>query len=397
MSSPSATADATLKMPGARGGGRNLIAALTPANYIDSGQPVLDLPPLIEPEFEPPEFEPPKFELAGGHRPARRSFLAPVAPVVEPAPAGIIAALDIPELIEPVFAPAESAPFMGPAPAPPVAAPARWLASAGALLPAASRSRYVAVGSVVAIGLIAVSVELLGFGPFARARHYPVSAAPTDVALRLAYYQEGAQAGDANAELELAILYAKGTGVAQDYATAGTWFRAAANQGVARAQYDLGVLYERGRGVKTDLTEAANWYLKAAQAGYPLAEYNLAVCYTKGQGIRQDLPEAALWYHRAALQGVVQAMITLGAMYEKGEGVAASPVDAYTWYLVAGRRNNQAAARRAEDLFNGLPRLDQIRAEALASDVAASIHDAGPEAGEAVTGSADAKSAAPTH
>src|SRR5258708_17758280 len=34
---------------------------------------------------------------------------------------------------------------------------------------------------------------------------------------------------------------------------------------------------------------------------------------------------------------------------EKGEGVAASPVDAYAWYLAAGRRGNQAAARRAEE------------------------------------------------
>jgi TPR repeat protein len=152
-------------------------------------------------------------------------------------------------------------------------------------------------------------------------------------------------------------------------------FRAAADQGMTRAQYDLGVLYERGRGVPVDLTQAANWYLKAAEGKYPLAEYNLAVCYTKGQGIRQDVSEAALWYRRAAGQGVVQAMINLAVMYEKGEGVPASAVDAYAWYQAAGRRASQAAARRAEDLYATLPRLDQIRAEALASDVAASIHD----------------------
>jgi TPR repeat protein len=243
--------------------------------------------------------------------------------------------------------------------------------------PLSARTSVIVAGITLCVVLSAAYA--VGFGPFSRVRHYPTAAAPSDPARRLAYFQEGAQAGDPEAELQLAILYAKGESVKQDYATAATWFRAAANQGSARAQYDLGVLYERGRGVQVDLTEASNWYLKAAQGGHPLAQYNLAVCYTKGQGIRQDLSEAALWYRRAATQGVVQAMVNLAIMYEKGEGVAASPVDAYAWYLAAGRRDNQAAGRRAEDIFASLPRLEQIRAEALASDVAGSIRD--PKAG----------------
>jgi TPR repeat protein len=254
------------------------------------------------------------------------------------------------------------------------------LAAVRVTLPGGSRLRLVGIVGVVVVLALVVGAEVLRIGPFSPARQYTASAAPSDPALRLAYYQQGARAGDANAELQLAILYAKGEGIAQDYATAATWFQAAANQGSARAEYDLGVLNERGRGVQVDLTRAANLYLKAAQAGHPLAEYNVAVCYTKGQGIRKDLPEAALWYRRAAVQGVVQAMINLGMVYEKGEGVAVSPVDAYAWYLAAGRRNNEAASRRATDVFAALPRLDQIRAEALASDVAASIHD--PERGE---------------
>jgi hypothetical protein len=391
MSSPSATADTIFTLPGARGAERKQMIAQTPTGYVDSGEPIDDLPPLIEPVADPTE----------GRRPPRRSFLAPVAPAfAPPAPDAPAMAsehsppLDIPELVEPVAAPAE------PASSPPArfAAPARWLATARGLWPSDHRSRLtLAAGGVVAIGLVVAVSYVARIGPFSPVRHYSVAGAPSDVAQRLAYFQRGAAAGDAAAELQLAILYAKGEGVAQDYTASATWFRAAASQGSPRAQYDLGVLYERGRGVKVDLTEAANWYLKAAQASYPLAEYNLAVCYTRGQGIRQDLPEAALWYRRAAGQGVVQAMVNLGTMYEKGEGVAVSPVDAYAWYLAAGRRDSQTAARRAEDLFNSLPQLDQIRAQALASDVAASIQDSAPERGEAATGSSDAKSAAPTH
>jgi len=243
----------------------------------------------------------------------------------------------------------------------------------------------------VAAATIVAVMYIAGIGPFARSVPFQrssgaVAPVPSDPVQRLAYFQNGAKAGDPEAELQLAILYAKGEGVTQDYATAASWFQAAAAQGSARAQYDLGVLYERGRGVPADPEQAAKWYLKGAEGKYPLAQYNLAVAYTKGLGVRQDMTEAALWYRRAAGQGVVQAMANLGMLYERGDGVAVSPVDAYAWYLAAGRRGNQPAARRAEDLFNAFSRQDQIRAEALASDVAGSIHEFSPESGATPSG-----------
>jgi hypothetical protein len=399
MSSPSTTAE----RPAPPGGTKPApFGTLVHGQNGISGEPVVDLPVLIEPVAEP----------STGRRPPRQRFLAP--PVAPATPTTQIAAprllelLEIPRVVEPEPAPpeAEEARKAPPATLKPAGQaavspadlprqPAKWRplgqvwawsARQAAIvrrhLPAnrwARRSVSAAAG-VVALSLVALLADLSGIRPFVRTRHYPVSAAPSDPAKRFAYFQAGAQAADAEAELQLAILYAKGEGVAQDYATAATWFRAAADQGLPRAQYDMGVLTERGRGVKVDLTAAADWYLKAAQAGYPLAQYNLAVCYTKGQGIRQDLPEAALWYRRAATQGVVQAMVNLATMYEKGDSVAASPVDAYAWYLAAGRRNDQTAAHRAEDLYAALPHLDQIRATALASDIAASIHD--PEHGD---------------
>jgi TPR repeat protein len=62
-------------------------------------------------------------------------------------------------------------------------------------------------------------------------------------------------------------------------------------------------------------------------------------------------------------------------LYERGEGVPVSLVDAYSWYLAAGKRGNQPAAKRADDLFGALSQNDQIRAQVLAGDVAGSIHD----------------------
>jgi hypothetical protein len=201
------------------------------------------------------------------------------------------------------------------------------------------------------------------------------TAVPTDLAGRFAYYTEAAKAGNADAQLQLAMIYAKGDGVPRDYAQAATWFRAAADHGVVRAAYDLGVLYERGWGVPADPEAAASWYKKAADNEYPLAEYNLAVAYTKGVGVPKDLVEATLWYRRAAVQGVVQAMVNLAKLYEGGEVVSASSVDAYAWYLAAGGRGSQPGARRAEELFAALTPTEKLRAETVATDVAASIHD----------------------
>jgi hypothetical protein len=196
---------------------------------------------------------------------------------------------------------------------------------------------------------------------------------PEDPAKRFAFYLARAKTGDTDAELRVAILYAKGDGVPQDYRTAATWFRAAAEHGVARAQYDLGVLYERGRGLPVDYNEAFIWYKRSAEGGYPLAEYNLAVAYTRGQGTPQDFAAAAEWYRRAAEQGVVPAMINLAILYERGDGVEASTIDAYAWYRAAASRGNEPSTKRASELFDVLSQQDRERAEARAAVVIASV------------------------
>jgi TPR repeat protein len=185
-----------------------------------------------------------------------------------------------------------------------------------------------------------------------------------------------AKAGNSDAQLQVAVLYAKGDGVTQDYETAANWFRAAADQGVARAQYDLGVLYERGRGVPVDLAQAFNWYRKAADNNYALGQFNLAVAYTKGQGTRPDYAQAAAWYSRAAKQGIIPAMVNLAILYERGDGIEPSLENAYAWYRAASRRGNQAAARRSEELLQLFTPAQQSRGEALAGEVQGSIRDA---------------------
>jgi len=54
-----------------------------------------------------------------------------------------------------------------------------------------------------------------------------------------------------------------------------TW-RARANAGDADAQYTIGLLYERGALVEEDTTQAAHWYELAAAQQHPLALERLA-------------------------------------------------------------------------------------------------------------------------
>ena len=83
--------------------------------------------------------------------------------------------------------------------------------------------------------------------------------------------QDRAEAGDADAQLQLGHLYESGEGVPKDYAEAAKWYRKAAEQGIAEAQLYLGCSYATGRGVPKDSAEHLNWIRKAAQQG--LADY----------------------------------------------------------------------------------------------------------------------------
>ena len=59
--------------------------------------------------------------------------------------------------------------------------------------------------------------------------------------------------------------------MARDAAEGAGWLRKAAEQGDADAQYDLGLLYARGQGVETDAAEAVFWFYKAGDQGHKRA------------------------------------------------------------------------------------------------------------------------------
>ncbi len=76
--------------------------------------------------------------------------------------------------------------------------------------------------------------------------------------------------GDADAQFELAELYAESDGVEQNWVEAVKWYRKAAEQGHDGAQFKVGLSYQNGKGVPQSDSEAYVWLNISAENGAPL-------------------------------------------------------------------------------------------------------------------------------
>ena len=81
----------------------------------------------------------------------------------------------------------------------------------------------------------------------------------------------------------------------KDYQTAFREWKAAAEAGQAEAQFDLGLLYAEGLGTRRDLAEAAKWYRKAADQANAQAEFALGQMYSRGWGAPRDTADILRW------------------------------------------------------------------------------------------------------
>ncbi len=118
----------------------------------------------------------------------------------------------------------------------------------------------------------------------------------------------------------------------------------------AEAALNLGLLYDLGRGVPQDSSMAYRWYRQAAEAGFAQAVFNVAVMLDSGAGVPRDGAEAALWYAKAAAGGYHRAQYALAQLYAAGDGVPRNPATAEAWYRAAARGGLGAASARLSAL-----------------------------------------------
>jgi len=180
-------------------------------------------------------------------------------------------------------------------------------------------------------------------------------------------YLEAAQAGNAMAQIYIALMYEHGDGVAQSDAQAVSWYRRAALQGRPYAMLQLGMHLRAGKGVAWGEAEAMAWFKKAADSGAVDAMTALGVGFMAGLGSdagqgRLDYPQAVYWFSRAAQQGDGFAQINLGILYEQGWGVDQDPNRARQLYAQAAASSSAEVATLGRQYFAGVrqaPRTSQ--------------------------------------
>jgi len=166
--------------------------------------------------------------------------------------------------------------------------------------------------------------------------------------------REAAAAGNAPAQFEVGLRYARGQGVPQDFEQAAYWFEQAADQGLAIAQYRLATLYEKGRGVPQDYDQARALYENAAGKGNVKAMHNLAVIYAEGKGTDQNFKQAARFFEDAAAHGLADSQFNIAVLYERGLGLTAEPAKAYHWYAIAAKGGDKDAAAKRDEIGDTL-------------------------------------------
>jgi TPR repeat protein len=105
---------------------------------------------------------------------------------------------------------------------------------------------------------------------------------PADAAKAVEWFKQSAESGSTQGMTSLAVMYATGDGVKQDWERARELYEEAAEGGEAHALLNLSGMYLRGEGVETDpvhgfvlLSQAASGGDEQAQNLLPLVQKEL--------------------------------------------------------------------------------------------------------------------------
>lgn len=128
-----------------------------------------------------------------------------------------------------------------------------------------------------------------------------------------------AQAGDAQSQHLVGLVFQRGLGTEANAAEAAKWFRASALQGIPSAMQALGQLYFRGQGVESNVDEAARWFRNArnsqsttkANTGLPEASSPRQLSARELKECRQVVPQMPRLAIDNNIQGTVLARVLI--------------------------------------------------------------------------------------
>lgn len=123
--------------------------------------------------------------------------------------------------------------------------------------------------------------------------------------------------------------------------------------GNADVQFKLGMMYRDGLGVQRDYPESVKWLTLASEQGLADAQFRLGMMYYRGHGVAKDSGQARIWLKRAADQEHDRALLVLGSMYETGDGVEIDKARAKDFYGRSAARGNGKAREQLERMERG--------------------------------------------
>jgi TPR repeat protein len=165
----------------------------------------------------------------------------------------------------------------------------------------------------------------------------------------IAAYRKAADKGSTSAMVELAVMFANGSGVAKDDAQARKLLERAAEAGNPRAVANLAALAKNG-GAPPDPVKARALLSRAAETNAE-AQYQLGLLMADGAGGPQDDVAARALFEKAAAQNHPGALERMGDFAQSGRGGPKDTGAAKVYYekaVALGNEDAKAALKRAE-------------------------------------------------
>ena len=139
---------------------------------------------------------------------------------------------------------------------------------------------------------------------------------------------------------------------AGDHAAAAQIVRKAADAGNAVAQLRLALMYDQGDGVPQSAKAAYEWYGRAAAQGEPESLNQMGAAYELGEGVGENWDLAARYYQASAVQGWVKGQSAFGRAYQFGIGVPQDRGQAIAWFQKAAANGDPNGRYWAQWLSN---------------------------------------------
>ena len=138
------------------------------------------------------------------------------------------------------------------------------------------------------------------------------------------WFLRHAQAGNADAQSYIGLLYITGSGVEKDVDKGIEWIKKGAEGGSKQAQLGLGMAHLRGEDVEKDERKGFDLVRKAAEQGEPTAQMIIGQFYMRGVNdgslkLEKNEEEGLKWMEASAQGGLLKAQKDLGYYWRDKE------------------------------------------------------------------------------